>query len=270
AVPALFVVLVQTAACLSAFAFSRRWLPFRAALAAGVFYAANPYALLVVYVRSDFAEQLASAFLPLVFLFALDLSDASRRGESRMKRVAFFAIAFAAIWLSNAPAGVLASYAVTLLLAWIAVIDRDWRVAAHGTYSLLLGFGVAAFYLLPAAYEQKWINIEQVVSLGLRPADNFLYTATNDPEHTFFNWIASTVAVVMMIMTLVAAGAALARERRVGTAANPGRRAVFHSVLVVFAAAAFLMLRLSGFVWVMLPKLRFVQFPWRWMLILAL
>jgi hypothetical protein len=269
AVPALFVILVQTTACLTAFALARRWLPFRAALAAGAFYAGNPYALLVVYVRSDFAEQVASAFLPLLFLFAFDLSDVSRRGESRLKSAALFAAAFAAVWLSNAPAGVLASYAVVLMLAWTAATERDWRLATRSAASLLLGFALAAFYLVPAAYEQKWVNIEQVLSMGLRPTDNFLYTATSDPEHTFFNWIASTIAVVLMIMTFAAAGAALARERRAGSAANPAKRSVLHAFLVVCAAAVFLMLRLSGFAWTLLPKLRFVQFPWRWMLILA-
>src|ERR1700676_269676 len=270
AVPAAFIVLTQTVACLCAFALARRWLAWRGAMAAAIFYAANPYALLVIYMRSDFAEQLAAAFLPLLFLFAFELAGISERGKRGIgKAAALFALVFAVIWLANAPAGVLASYAMALFFGWAAFSEREWRLLARGAGALALGLGLAAFYLVPAAYEQSWVNIGQVLSTGLLPAENFLYTAGNDPEHTLFNWIASTIAVALALVAAGAALVAIRRVRRANVQIEDARQKEFRALLAVAAAAMLLMLRVPTVFWLVVPKLRFVQCAWRWMAILA-
>src|SRR5215475_12216148 len=74
-IPAVFVLIVQTFAGISAFALIRKFVSSKAAAFFGVVaYVANPYALLVIYARSDYAELLATSFYPLLFLAALRLS----------------------------------------------------------------------------------------------------------------------------------------------------------------------------------------------------
>ena len=268
AVPGVFIVIVQTMAGLCSFALARRFLPRNAALFGAACYAANPYALLVVYMRSDFSEQLACALMPLVVLTALQLCGlVENRRRSLSRATAFFALAFAAVWLSNAPASVIASYSAALIFAWAALEKKSMQPLLRGAGGLALGFALASFYLAPAAYEQRWVNIGQVLSLGLQPADNFLYTMGNDPEHNVFNWIASSVAVLLLVMTGIAAIAAL--QRTMQGQESDDRKKLWRMLLVLCAAAAILMTRQSSFLWLYLPKLRFVQFPWRWMAIVA-
>jgi hypothetical protein len=218
--------------------------------------------------RSDFAELLACALMPVVVLTALQLCGLvkNRRG-SLPRAMAFFAVAFAAVWLSNAPAGVMASYSVAIIFAWAAVAEKSWRPLWRGAGGLALGFGLTSFYLLPAAYEQRWVNIAQALSTGLQPSDNFLYTMINDAEHNAFNSIASSVAILLMVMTAIAGIATLlgtAQEKECGAT-----KKLWRVLLLLSAAATVLMIRPSSVFWEYLPKLRFVQFPWRWMAILA-
>jgi uncharacterized membrane protein len=270
-VPIVFILLVQTFAGLSAFALARRLLPKRAALFCVACYAANPYALLIVYMRSDFAELLANAFFPLLFLLALQIGDllesaATSERSTTPKVIASFAAVFAAIWLSNAPAGVIASYSAFALFGFATITRKSWQPLLRGMVGLALGFGLASFYILPAAYEQRWVNIAQALSPGLLPSENFLYTVINDPEHTLFNWIASTIAILLVILTGLAA---LRARRGAQDRGHVLQSKVWLLFLLLAGLATALMLRFTSLLWAVLPKLRFVQFPWRWMSLLA-
>ena len=265
AVPIVYIVLVQAFAGLSAYLLLRRLVVRRAAVLGAAFYVINPNALLLTYVRSDFAEQLACAFLPLLLLATLRLCGQLGPPQSRAFSLASFSLSFAVIWLCNAPAAVLASYSVCFLIAWIAISQRSVSIIARGIAGLFLGFGLAAFYILPAAYEQKWVNIGQALASGLLPAQNFLFTSIADVEHTWFNWIASICTLSLILLLLVAA---LASRQLSNTTTNS--RHVALSLLLLGAVATFLTLHWSSFFWASLPKLRFVQFPWRWISLLAL
>ena len=268
AVPGTYIVVAQTLAGISMFALARRFFPPRAAIFAAASYAANPYALLVVYLRSDFAEELACSVLPLLLLAALQLSGLTEnRWRSNTRATAIFALLFAGMWLSNAPAGVLATYSMALLFVGAAIARKSPAPLWPGAAGMTLGFGLAGFYLLPAAYEQRWVNISQALAYGLQPAQNFLYTKIADTEHNLFNWIASSVAILLMAMT---GAAAMVAHRNALKEEFAREKRSWQALLLLGAAAVILMLNSSWILWEHLPKLQFVQFPWRWMGILAL
>lgn len=271
AVPMFYIVLTQTLAGLSAYLLLRRLATRRAAVLGAVCYTVNPNALLMIYIRSDFAEQLACALFPLLLLFALELCELLEKESRTTRSVAAFAILYAGVWLCNAPAGVIASYAVALLIAWTTLARRSWRIPMRAGLAIALGLGLASFYLIPATYEQRWVNIQQALASGLVPWQNFLFTAIADVEHTWFNWIASFCALCLF---LILALAALFSRRLAPTgrgADNPAQnRSAFQALLILGVAATVLMMRWTSPLWNYLPKLRFVQFPWRWMSIVAL
>ena len=270
AVPIVFVVLIQTFAGLSAYSLLRRLASPRAALLAAGLYVINPNALLMTYVRSDFAEQLACALFPLLLLAALHLCQFLHDAPSKPSSIALFALPFAGMWLCNAPAGVIASYSMALVFVCASFSQRSGRILLRGMGGLALGFGLAGFYLVPAAYEQRWVNISQALSAGLLPSQNFLFTSIDDVEHTWFNWIASICALSLILVFGLAALASRRFSSAQSSSAASANRRAFLSLLVVGAAATLLTHGLTLPLWTHLPKLRFVQFPWRWMSVIAL
>jgi hypothetical protein len=273
-VPGVFIVVTQMLAGLSAFALGRRLLPGKGAFITAVGYAANPYALLIVYMRSDFAEQLAMVFFPLLILAALEISgqlpgavDSNGQTKPVVRTVALLAVVFASVWLTNAPAAVIATYSLGLLFLLAAFASKSLRPLLQGLAALALGFGLASFYLIPAVYEQRWVNISTALASGLQPSQNFLYAIIADTEHNAFNWIASSTAVLMIVLTALFAAATFAHLRK--PAARSVGTSLWTALAVLLAIAALLMVRFTNVLWNVLPELRFVQFPWRWMSILA-
>jgi hypothetical protein len=269
-VPGTYIWLVLLLSGFAMWRLAREALPDSPAIAAALIYVVNPYQLVVVYYRSDYAELLASALFPLLILGALRVvrsssrQDGSQRNDSRQHwaAVPLFAFVFAAIWLSNAPAAVIATYSVVLLLVVGCFERKNFRLLIPGAAAMAIGFGLAAFYILPAAFEQRWVQISRVTAGNYHLDQNFLYTRSRDPQFALFNWKVSTVAVGVILLTGVA-GTFSARKRR-------AYRTLWWMLAMLAVASTFMMFPASLWFWPHLPQLKFLQFPWRWLIPLGI
>jgi hypothetical protein len=254
--PGVYIWLALIVAGLSMWRFAREWLAPPQAIAAAALFMVNPYNLVNVYYRSDFAELLACALLPLLLWFAVGVA---REGA---RRAPLLALVFAAIWLANAPEAVIATYSLALVLIVACAVRRSLQPLFVGAAATCAGFGLAAFYILPAALERRWVQIGQAVSDNLQPARNFLFTQASDPEFVLFNWKVSWVALGLIVLTGIAAVFAARRRREF---AGP-----WWILFVLSIVSVALLFRPSLILWRLLPNLVFVQFPWRWLEILSL
>jgi hypothetical protein len=256
AVPGAYIWLALTLSGCSMFLLARRWLNQRDAIFAAALYAANPYYIVIVYWRSAFAELLAGALFPLLLLYVLRLGDQEEQATIPL------AVIVTAAWLTNIPAAVEVNYSLVLLIAIVAAFKRSPRVLLQGALAALLGAALAAFFLLPAAYEKRWVNIAEVLSPGVRPQDNFLFVKINDVDHNRFNLLISLVASAEMIMLAIAAFLSRSWRRRQPRA--------WWTLLSWAFLAGLLNFSFTSFLWEHLPELRYLQLPWRWLLCLNL
>jgi hypothetical protein len=254
-VSTIYIWVTLLAAGAAMFVLARKWCGRREAIFAAVLYAVNPYHLAIVYWRSAFAELLASCLLPLLLLAVLKVADEGWRGLAPMSAV------LAAAWLTNAPAAVMIHYSLALLLVILAWQKRSMRLLYVGAAAVGLGACLAGFYLLPAVYEQRWIDIAQAISPGSRPAENFLFIHTSDRDHDAFNHLISWVAMLEIVATLGCAWSAKSWRKTYA--------ALWRALITWAAACSALMFSVTAVFWQFLPKLEFMQFPWRWLLCLS-
>ncbi len=251
-----YIWIVLVLAGISMFVLARRWLSQRDAIFAAVLYAVNPYHLVIVYWRSAFAELLASCLVPLLVLLVWKVVE----GERRI--VVPLGLLLAAAWLTNAPAALMIHYSLALLMVFFAWKNRLPKLLLITAGTVALGACLSAFYLLPAIYEQRWIEIANAISAGSRPWDNFLFIRTTDADHDAFNRIVSWIAALEVLVILAAA--------ITGKLWREARREAWRALSMWGAVCCFLMVPVSSFLWDILPKLRFMQFPWRWLLCLSM
>jgi 6-pyruvoyl-tetrahydropterin synthase related domain len=285
-VPGAYCWLVLMLAGSSMYWLARQWLARPDALFAAVFYALNPYHLLIVYWRSAYAELLAASLLPLLLGWLLHINEPGSRP------ILWLSLTLALAWLTNVPAAIMIHYsAAALALLVVAItsangmpITRIWRPLSRTALAMLLAAGLASFYLVPVVCEQHWVNLSQVMSPGVRPQDNFLFTTTADADHNRFNLLVSSVALAEIVVLIFAIWFSKKRKIRPRTAPSTNSEAVFLSgadlsatstdswphlwtMLVAWGIlSAVLMFSISDLLWQHLPEFRFVQLPFRWLL----
>lgn len=252
AVPGTFVLVTLVTAGTCMFVLARDWVPGRYALLAATLYMINPYQVMLVYKRLAAAEMLAAALFPLLLFFALRVAGAERRA------VLPLALTYASIWLANAPSAVMASYVIALLLTVLSFYKRSLRPLLYACAALALGLGVAAFYVIPAAWEQRWVDISLALTLPHnRPENNFIRLF---PQR-LPGGIGSIITVGAVNLVLAAALGWMAYRRR--------RDLPFlwwtWALIAIFAAV--FTLPFSFPLWKTLPKMIFVQLPWRWLFV---
>jgi hypothetical protein len=255
--PLLFTAICLLAGGFTMRLFARNWLAPAAATAAACLYVANPYTLFVAYERTAYGELMAASLMPLLLSFAV----------RPIPPLAWLSVTLAGIWLVNAPSGVIACY--TLL--WIAVLrlivaprldpnaERSARAPLYIGIATAIGLALAGCYLLPAAYQQRWVDVVRAIGPNMRYQDSYLFQHTGESQHDAVLHAASVVACVLLAAAL--AGFFLWRPAR-------QQRALL-LLASLLPLILFLLLPISGPIWHDVPHLRYVQFTWRWLMVLA-
>jgi hypothetical protein len=228
------------------------------------------FTLFTAYERSAFPEFAGGVWLPLLLLFALR----DRFPNASLVRRAFdgstapLALMLAASWLSNAPLGVIASYLLAAVALAAALLNKSWAAVLRAAVAFVLGMGVTAMYWIPAALERSWVDIRQATEdPGYNFENNWLFSRHANPVLALHDVVlrqASWIAVSMIVVALLAVVICWRRGTLPIQKSSSSRR-WWIPLAAIPVVALFLSFPISRPVWVLLPEMRFLQYPWRWL-----
>jgi len=267
-VPIALTYLLLAATGLATRALAREALSEGAATLAGCVALFSGYALFTAYERTAFGELTGGLWIPLLLLFLLRErnSSASLARRALDGSAASLALVVAGCWLSNVPLGVMACYLLAAAALAAALLARSWAPMLRAALAAALGIGLASLFLVPAVVEQKWVDLRQATDdPGERIENSWLFAHHTDPAFSSHDTVLFKVSVIAISMIAVALGGLLVCWLRGKLA---GKRRWWLPLALIPLAILFLQLPISLPLWNLLPKLRFLQFPWRWLVVL--
>lgn len=265
AVPAVLVFLLLAGTGLATRALAREAMESGPATLAGCVAIFSGYALLTAYQRSAYAELAGGICIPLMLMFLLRDGRPGPAWRRAMDNVPALALTIAAAWLSDVPVGLIASYLLGGVAVARAVTVRSWRPVARAAAALALGLGLAGFFLAPAIAEQHWVDVSQGLLDPYEQIQNsfiFSHQATADPDTALHNVELNRISWMAVGMIAAALGGVVVswRRRRL-----PGPRRWWIPLAVIPPVVLLLLLPVSLPVWNLLPRMRWLQFCWRWL-----
>jgi hypothetical protein len=273
-VPIALIFLCLAATGLATRALAREALADAPATLAGCATLFSGFALFTAYERTAFAELTGGFWIPLLLLFALR----DRNSSASLWRRALdgstlpLALLLAGCWLSDGPVGVMASYLLAAVALATSVLTRSWAHLLRASIAAVLGITLTGLYLIPAAWEQHWADLGAAVNYPTFSIENnWLFARHTDallaPFQMFLHR-ASWLAVCMIGAALLGLIVFLLRRKHSvqGSIASIARR-WWMPLALIPAVVLFLQFPIALPVWNLLPKLRFLQYPWRWVLV---
>lgn len=237
----------------------------------GVLYLFAPYHALNIFVRGDFSEIWAYAFIPLVFLGIYKIS----KQQKSWLWIIVSALSFAAIILShNLTAMMVTPFIIAYALILIITSSRNnlSSFIFHLSFFIFLGLLLSAFYWLPALSEMKYTNVASQIGGGADFRDHFVCPSQLWESQWGFGGsvpgCADGLSFRVGKIHLILASISLIVLLFIWNKKESGRNAIIFFIFS-FLASIFLMLEISKSVWEAIPQMAYFQYPWRFLALTA-
>lgn len=250
---------------LTMYLFLRDYLSKWSGVIGALIYTYIPYKAVDVYVRGALNEFWALAFYPLLFWSSWKIIKVGGR-----KNIAFFALATFLILITH---NLMTLIFLPVLGVWIllnVILEKNFKSLISITLGGILGVGLAAFFTLPVAFEQKYAHLETLVGGYFDYRQHFVNLSqlfiSNFWGYDSSVWgdddgLSMSAGQIQILGTLFAVALATLNFKKY--------KKLSITVFFLFAlevATLFMIHQRSSWVWTIFQDtLEFIQFPWRFL-----
>jgi hypothetical protein len=252
-------VLLSILGGLGVYYWARIFLAPQAALVAGLLFLVNPYHVNELYQSSMLPEYAACAVLPFAFAF---IELLCQTGKARY--VIGLGVAVAMLLLTHLPLTVIGSIALAIYALFRIKRSNSRKSLVQLTQAFCLGLAASAFYWVRMIAELGWMRGNKInPDLWYDYRYNFLFGQAVEGSTTWW-------AAVLAFGTLLTALPALVLLRKSSQDRLENRSAPFKALAFLVILSFLMMVPLSRPIWDVLPFLKEVQFPWRWLTVASM
>lgn len=226
-----------------------------------------PYRALDIYVRGDLSESWVFIFFPLMFYASLKLSK-----KFSGKNFAILSLSLAGLFYTHNLMTMLIAPFFILWLVYLAWKEKKMSVFYTTVLSSVLGVGLAAGFMLPSFFEKSFIQTQHLTGMYFDFRGHFV--ELRQFFSTFWGYGASVwggedgmsfqLGVVQWITLGLVTLFSFFKRKELLKNKNAYLLGVLFSL---FVFSLFMQHNKSTFIWLKIPMLQYVQFPWRFMAI---
>jgi hypothetical protein len=236
----------------------------RVGILSAVLYGFAPYRFVDLYVRGAIGEHLAFIFPPLIMYFICQLSN--KLVNKKNKNTVLWS---SVVGISISLGGLILSHnAISIMFLPLIILYAVYLAFFHLTFNrkkflyyfligLVGGFGLSAFFWIPAFFEGKY-TLRDIVTRGyfgnrFVPWGWFIYSPWNYGQGNEFTKSVGLVQVFGLFTSLYLV---------IKTKIKPEKYFI-SGLLIVFLLSIILMTEISSIIWNKITLLQKFQFPWR-------
>ena len=231
-----------------------------------ILYLFVPYRALDSYVRGAVGESFALAIIPFVFYLLLRLIKTQNRK--------YFSLATFTTFLFFVSHNIMVLIFTPLIIIWVLfwLYKEKWKGLKICLLSLGLGFGLAAFFILPAFFEKGLVQTDALTRAELDFRAQFVkvpqlfidrswnYSGSQPQSSNTISYQIGWPYWWLVVLSLFAV--VLSKKRK--------DVALFTFLLIMFGFGVSMTHNKSAPIWEFIKILAYVQFPWRFLSIVIL
>lgn len=244
---------------LAMFLWVRNFWGNNAAILSAVLYMFAPYRFVDLYVRGAIGEHVAFMFPPLVLYFLLKLSK-----KYSSLYVAGGSLSLAGFILSHNAISLMFLPFIIFYAGYLIYLSKQKKHLAINTFFIiLLGFGISAFFWIPALLEGRY-TLREIVTKGeyfkhFIDPKMLVYSPWNYGQSKEFTLQIGFVNLFSLIFSIVSSIILFKKKKNV----------ILIFTVLYSLSAIFIMTSYSDFIWRKFLILQNFQFPWRFLSVIV-